>query len=198
MWPRRSGASASPLPRWTRGNAPCAQAVLPTRCRGREPARPDSYAAGSPRSWSPSGWWRPRRSSWECVTSTRPPSGICCPTRSRGWRSAASQRPRCPSPGAAPCSRASPPPSGSATPKCGITTAAILSASPTVRRHPVAGTVHPSVPNSTTCDRHRRASAGGRPAPRIPPLAGRALRRRRGARPRLRTPRRSPATRQHP
>ena len=46
--------------------------------------------------------------------------------------------------------------------------------------------------------RHRRASAGGRPAPRIPPLAGRALRRRRGARPRLRTPRRSPATRQHP
>ena len=67
---------------------------------------------------------------WRCVTKTRRPSGICCPTRSRGWRSAASQRPRCQNPAAARCSRASPPPSASATPRCGITTAAIRSASP--------------------------------------------------------------------
>ena len=40
----------------------------------------------------------------------------------------------------------------SATPRCGITTAATRSASRAVRRRPGAGTARPSAPTSTTCD----------------------------------------------
>ena len=64
-----------------------------------------------------------------------------------------------------------------------ITTAATRSVSRAVRRRPGAGTTRPSAPTSTTCDPYRRPFAGRRPTPRIPSVAGRAMRRSRGARP---------------
>ena len=115
--------------------------------------------------------------------TVRRPRTSCCRTRRRGWRSAASRRRCWPIRWPGRCSR--------------DVTAAVDVTDAEVARLPSRATRR-RFGTRTACDASPTTSRGCGPAPRVPAVAGRAVRRAGRARPGLRASRRSASARQHP